>query len=89
VLRPFPEFPVKRIVQCRATNFPFTRIAEPRYKFAFQDGQWKSLTANPNIDAIAKQMELRIAQPVTPSTSISWISRNSRTRSRGTIVIPQ
>jgi len=89
VLRPFPEFPVKRIVQCRATNFPFTRIAEPRYKFAFQDGQWKSLTANPNIDAIAKQMELQIAQPVTPSTSMSWIQRNSRTRSRGSIVIPQ
>ena len=89
VLRPFPEFPVKRIVQCRATNFPFTRIAEPRYKFAFQDGAWKSLTANPNIEEIAKQMEQQIAQPLTPSTSMSWIQRNSRSRSRGSIVIPQ
>src|SRR5262249_30787312 len=43
VLRQHPEHPVKQIVQCNQTRWPFPRTAAPLIQYVWADGEWRSL----------------------------------------------
>jgi superfamily II DNA or RNA helicase len=49
VLRKHPAFAFKQIVQCVKTRWPFQRTAPPALQYVWDDGEWRSLTANPII----------------------------------------
>lgn len=51
VLRKYPGLPVKQVVQCLETPWPFTRTARPACQFAWRDG-WRSLTPNSQINLV-------------------------------------
>lgn len=51
VLRKYPGLPVKQVVQCQETPWPFTRTARPAGQFAWRDG-WRSLTPNSQINLV-------------------------------------
>ncbi len=54
VLRPLPGTPVKRIVQCAATRYPFVRAAKPRASFALFGDSFLSLKPNSNVESMSK-----------------------------------
>jgi superfamily II DNA or RNA helicase len=53
VLRKHPEVPVKQIVQCARTRWPFVRTAAAAAQFTWQDDEWRSLALNPRINEVA------------------------------------
>jgi superfamily II DNA or RNA helicase len=53
VLRKHPDLPFKQIVQCRRTKWPFVRTAAAALQYAWVDGEWRTLEANPHIHAIS------------------------------------
>jgi superfamily II DNA or RNA helicase len=53
VLRKCSDVPVKNIVQCQKTKWPFPRTALPAQQYTWLDGSWRSLTMNPSINAIS------------------------------------
>lgn len=53
VFRKHPGVPVKRIVQCQQTRWPFPRTARPLLHYTWQQGGWRSLQANPRIHQVA------------------------------------
>jgi superfamily II DNA or RNA helicase len=62
VLRKHPELPFKQIVQCRRTKWPFVRTAGAALQYAWVDGDWRTLEANPNINAISTRTLCALAQ---------------------------
>ncbi len=54
VLRRLPGTPVKRIVQCGGTSYPFSRAARPAASFALFGDRFLSLEPNPNVDKISQ-----------------------------------
>jgi superfamily II DNA or RNA helicase len=52
VLRKHPDYPVKQIVQCMKTAWPFQRTAASASEYVWQDNAWRSLKANPKINEI-------------------------------------
>lgn len=53
VLRKHAAVPVKQIVQCSRTRWPFVRTAAAAAQFTWQDDEWRSLTLNPRINEVA------------------------------------
>jgi superfamily II DNA or RNA helicase len=53
VLRKHPDLPFKQIVQCRRTKWPFVRTASAALQHSWVDGEWRTLQANPRINAIS------------------------------------
>lgn len=65
VLRKHPDLPVKQVVQCRQTPWPFPRTAEPRVQYTWANGGWQSLSVNPLIDRVGLVvMKALAANPV-------------------------
>jgi superfamily II DNA or RNA helicase len=65
VLRKHPDLPVKQVVQCRHTPWPFPRTAEPRVQYTWANGEWQSLSVNPLIDRVGMTvMKALAARPV-------------------------
>lgn len=65
-LRKHASLPFKQIVQCGQTRHPFPRTAAPaeQYLWAGQEGkggQWRSLKANRQLDAMGRRMQALIA----------------------------
>ncbi len=60
--RRHPAVPVKRIVQSRLTKWPFTKVAAPNLQWLWQEDEWRSLTANPLINAVSGRVRLAIAR---------------------------
>ncbi len=54
VLRPLDGHPVKQIVQCAATRYPFVRAARPRASFALFGDSFLSMEPNKNVENISK-----------------------------------
>jgi hypothetical protein len=44
--------PVKQIVQCQKTRWPFVRTAAAAYQYVWDGKSWKSLTVNPFINQV-------------------------------------
>ena len=65
VLRKHPDLPVKQVVQCRHTPWPFPRTAQPRVQYTWAGGEWQSLSVNPLIDQVGLTvMKALAAHPV-------------------------
>jgi superfamily II DNA or RNA helicase len=54
VLRTLPGTPVKKIVQCGETKYPFVRAAKPRSSYALFGDQFLSMEPNKNVENISK-----------------------------------
>jgi superfamily II DNA or RNA helicase len=52
VLRQHPELPVKQVVQCPKTRWPFGRTAAPDVQYVWSGGEWRTLTVNPDLERI-------------------------------------
>lgn len=62
VLRKHPRVPVKQIVQCGQTRWPFTKTAGALVQFTSLNGSWRSLNVNPQIDQISGRVMLALAK---------------------------
>jgi superfamily II DNA or RNA helicase len=62
VLRKHPDFPVKQIVQCHGTRWPFLRTATPARQYRWHDNQWRSLRANDRIDEVSGRTRTVLAR---------------------------
>jgi superfamily II DNA or RNA helicase len=60
-LRKHPPQAFKQVVQCEQTRHPFPRTAAPAEQYLWQNGSWRSLTANRRLDAICRRMQSLIA----------------------------
>jgi len=52
VLRKHPDLPIKQIVQCGRTRWPFLRTAAAALQFVWTDGEWRTLQVNPRINQV-------------------------------------
>ena len=68
VLRKHSDFPVKNIVQCQATRWPFVRTAAAELQYVWQENEWRSLSVNPRIQqaALATMKALARTEVVLP-----------------------
>ena len=57
-----PTIAAKNIVQSRLTAWPFPKIATPRLQWLWQAGEWRSLTLNPQINAVSGRVRLAISR---------------------------
>lgn len=55
-LRKCPQVPLKRIVQCQATRWPFVRTASAAIQYQSVENEWRSLTANPQVQDLSRRM---------------------------------
>jgi superfamily II DNA or RNA helicase len=80
VLRKHPDEPVKQIVQCPRTRWPFSRTAHPRVQYTWTDGGWRSLAVNPLINKV----NVRTLQAVARSTVTlpAFLTKKAGTRRR-------
>ncbi len=62
VLRQHPDLPFKQIVQCRRTRWPFVRTAGAALQYTWQDGEWRTLEANPHLQAISTRTLCALAK---------------------------
>ncbi len=60
VLRKHDEIPIKQIVQCQDTRYPFVRTARPRTSYVQVADTFRSLAANDEIDNIVNDFALRV-----------------------------
>lgn len=54
VLRPLEGHPVKKIVQCVDTRYPFVRAARPRASYALFGDQFLSMEPNANVETMSR-----------------------------------
>lgn len=62
VLRKHPDFPLKQIVQCGRTPWPFQRTASAALESVWQNDEWRSLQANPLIGEVNGRTLKMLAQ---------------------------
>lgn len=53
VLRKHAGTPVKNIIQCQKTRWPFVRTASAELQYVWEGEQWRSLQVNPRIQQVA------------------------------------
>jgi superfamily II DNA or RNA helicase len=83
VVRKHPELPVKQVVQCRQTPWPFPRTAEPRTQYTWVNGEWQSPTVNPLIERVGRTvMKALAARPVDLPEYVKTRQGLLRTRRR-------
>lgn len=78
VLRPCAESPLKLIVQPRSAPIPFSRIAAPREQYLLSDGNWRSLGATRDLDAICARMRSVLAR--SPADAPGLFGKSNRGR---------
>lgn len=52
VFRKHPDLPVKNVVQCQKTRWPFVRTASAAQQFVWAGDSWKTLMVNPQIQQV-------------------------------------
>jgi superfamily II DNA or RNA helicase len=62
VLRKHPDLPIKQIVQCQKTRWPFMRTALPDLQYTWVDGDWRSLQVNPCVNQVNGRMLRALAR---------------------------
>lgn len=60
--RKFPGLPVKNIVQCRATPWPFVKSADPIFQYVWRDDYWYGLQTNENANLARNVVLQQIAK---------------------------
>ncbi len=62
VLRKHSGTPVKNIIQCQRTRWPFVRTASAEQQYVWEHGEWQSLRVNPRIQQVAMKTMQALAQ---------------------------
>ncbi|MCA9267101.1 MAG: hypothetical protein KDA41_01455, partial [Planctomycetales bacterium] len=62
VFRQHAAEPIKQIVQCRETRHPFSKTAAPDQQFVWTGTAWRTLSVNPQIDAMTELSRKLIAR---------------------------
>jgi superfamily II DNA or RNA helicase len=65
VLRKYPEYEYKQIVQCEKTPYPFQKTAFAKLQHIWTNNDWRTLEVNKHIDAINQRTILAIARTET------------------------
>jgi superfamily II DNA or RNA helicase len=81
VLRKHPALPIKQIVQCPRTRWPFPRTAAPALQFAWTGSAWRSLQINPLINQVNGRMLQALAR--TEVTLPAWLVNKQPRQRRG------
>lgn len=83
VLRKHPNEPVKQIVQCTRTRWPFQRTAKAAQAFTWTDDAWRSLTVNAGLQEVNGKMLQALAKiEVTLPPLLARQANSRRRRSR-------
>jgi superfamily II DNA or RNA helicase len=72
VLRRHPDLPIKQVVQCQKTPWPFGRTATAVVQYTWMDGEWRSLQVNPLIDQVNHRTLQVLAR--TETKLPAWLS---------------
>ena len=78
VLRKHATAPVKNIVQCQKTRWPFVRTAGAEFQYVQADGEWRSLTVNPQLQQVALSTMRALAN--TPVELPEFLKKNQPRR---------
>jgi superfamily II DNA or RNA helicase len=78
VLRKSPHAPLKRIVQCQETRWPFIRTATPTNQFHATEGAWRTLEANPQVQQLGQRMMQILAR--TNTEMPAFLGKQTRRR---------
>ncbi|MCU0706406.1 MAG: DEAD/DEAH box helicase family protein [Fimbriiglobus sp.] len=78
VLRKHSGTPVKNIVQCQKTRWPFVRTAGAEFQYVWADGEWRSLTVNPKLQQVALSTMRALAK--TPVELPEFLKKNQPRR---------
>jgi superfamily II DNA or RNA helicase len=62
VLRKHASAPVKNIVQCQKSRWPFVRTASAELQYVWENNEWRSLQVNPKIQQVALRTMKALAQ---------------------------
>lgn len=62
VLRKHPTVTDKQIVQCQKTKWPFPRTAAPEVSYVWMQNEWRSLKANPMLNAVTHRVLRTLAK---------------------------
>jgi superfamily II DNA or RNA helicase len=66
VFRKHPRLPVKQLVQCQKTRWPFLRTAAAALQYTWIDDSWRTLQVNPRINQVAGRTLQALARSDTP-----------------------
>jgi superfamily II DNA or RNA helicase len=78
VLRKHPDLPIKQIVQCARTPWPFQRTAAAAASYTWMNGDWRSLQINPLINEVTNRALQAIARAEV--TLPQFVVRHTRQR---------
>lgn len=59
VLRPHKDTPIKQIVQCKKTKWPFQKIAKFKEGWTYKNGEWLGLKGSEQVDKTIKKTRRR------------------------------
>ena len=75
VLRKHSGTPVKNIVQCQKTRWPFVRTAGAQHQYVWENNEWLSLEVNPLIEKVAMRTMQALAQ--SKAELPPWLARKT------------
>lgn len=78
VLRRHADIPLKRVVQCRATRWPFTRTAAPHCQYLWEGGEWRSIESNQRVQTASARVMQTLA--LTEVKLPAFLTRHRSTR---------
>ena len=81
VLRKHPAIPFKQVVQCQKTRWPFLKTALAAQQYAWTEESWRSLTVNPQIEAINRRT-LKVLAGIRPELP-KFLAKQRAIRRRG------
>ncbi len=76
VLRKHPEVPIKQIVQCPKTRWPFVRTAAAALQHRWVEGVWRTLEVSPRIEQASRQVLCALAR--IPSQLPRYLAERQR-----------
>ena len=79
VLRKHLGTPVKNIVQCQKTRWPFIRTASAELQYVWENGEWRSLQVNPRIQQVAMRTMQALAKITVELPE--WLKKRTNKRS--------
>jgi superfamily II DNA or RNA helicase len=82
VLRKHPSEPVKQIVQCTRTRWPFQRTAKAELAYTWTEDMWRSLTLNPKLNEVNGRMLRALAKIEVTLPQLLTRHQDRRRRSR-------
>lgn len=78
VFRKHKSEPVKQIVQCLQTRWPFLKTVLPRQQYVWQSDSWRSLKVNPKMDLVSMNVLRAVAQ--TPVELPKYVTARNKVK---------